>query len=247
MLTDLRLQKYLDGRLSRQETRELEALLEKSPEMRERLEALKGEGEGAHLGHMRRRRHLQHDAKRGSRIRTGILLPALVILLLILGLASHWFVKPGGNSTFALQGGNGHAVDLLYDSPQGWRYFDAGFKPGDSLTFMVRETGNWHVAVMAVEAFGKETRLLPLWRSRDSVTYAKAGNKPAFPSLPAEYAGKQGNALEGLKHYVAFFSQEALPEFHAEEAADILQGVMAQRDAATYRFQVFSVKPREMP
>jgi hypothetical protein len=252
MLTDMRLQKYLEGRLPRTEARELEALLEKSPELRERLEALKAAGDGPHIGQMRRRRHLDHDVKRGSRIRTGTVLPALVLLLIVLGLASHWFAPIGSNSTFAVQASTGRAIELLYDSPQGWRYFDAGFKPGDSLSFSVRESGQWHVSVMAVEVMGKEARLLPLWASNAGKTFAKEGSKPAFSSLPAHsaWAGADSNAvanppLPNLKHYVAFFSQQPLPEIRPDEASDILQGIMAQRDAGEYRFQVFTVKSPE--
>lgn len=247
MLTDLRLQKYLEGRLSRAETRELEALLEKSPELRERLEALKAEGDGPHIGQMRRRRHLEHDVNRGSRIRTGTVLPALVLLLIVLGLASHWFAPMGSNSTFALQASTGKAIELLYDSPQGWRYFDAGFKPGDSLSFTVREPGEWHVAVMAVEVMGKEAQLLPLWASKPGQTFSKSGHKPAFISIPQAQAphASDTSLAQRLRFYVAFFSQQPLPEIRPDEASDILQGVMAQRDGNEYRFQVFTVKARD--
>jgi len=245
MLTDLRLQKYLEGRLNAQESRELEALLEKFPEMRERLDALKAEGEGAHIGHLRRRRHLEPKVNRGSRIRTGTVLPALVLLLIILGLASHWFSRPGANSTFSLQASTGHTVELLYESGQGWRYFDAGFKPGDSLSFSIRENGSWHVAVMAVEVYGRQARLLPIWEDDPAKIFTKKDVKPIFPSLPDAL----GDAIDpkALRHYVAFFSSEPLPDFQPDEAADILQGIMPQRDAASYRFQVFSVKPSENP
>jgi hypothetical protein len=247
MLTDLRLQKYLDGRLSRAEERDLEALLEKSPELRERLEVLKAEGDGPHIGHMRRRRHLEVDTKRGSRIRVGTVLPALVLLLIILGLASHWFVQPGSNSTFAVQSSTGNAVELLYNSTQGWRYFDAGFKPGDSLSFAIREKGDWHVKVMAVQVFGKEAKLLSLWSADSTSIFRKDGRKPVFSSLPPSQAVSDSTPIlpEQLRHYVAFFSAEALPDFHPDEAADILQGVMAQRDASSYHFQVFTVKSLE--
>jgi hypothetical protein len=246
MLTDLRLQKYLEGRLSPQERRDFEELLEKSPEMRARLEVLKEESEGPHLGHRRFRHHLKPDSKRGSRVRTGILLPALVVLALILALASHWFVKPGTNSTFVLQGSTGHSVELLYESPQGWRYFDAGFHIPDSLSFAVRDSGQWHIAVMVVEVVGKEARLLPVWRANDSLTFSKEGRKAIFGSIPQGFPMEDSARVTALLHYVAFFSQEVLPEFREDEASDILQGVIPQRDASSYRYQVFSVKPAEL-
>lgn len=252
MLTDLRLQKYIEGRLSRPEERELERLLEKSPELRERLEVLKAEGDGPHIGQMRRRRHLEGDSKRGSRIRVSTVLPALVLLLIILGLASHWFAPAGSNSTFAVQSSTGKAVELLYNASQGWRYFDTGFKPGDSLSFAIREKGDWHVKVMAVQVFGKEARLLPLWSADSAKVFAKEGRKPVFGSIPPlglnpspKDSSENPLLTEQIRHYVAFFSPEPLPEFHSEEAADILQGIMAQRDAGSYRFQVFTVKTTE--
>ena len=237
MLTDLRLRKYLDGELSLNEAKEVELLLEKNPELKSRLETLRTDAETI-VGRLRCRRHLGHETRRGSRIRYTTILPALLLLLLVLGVTSHWFVRPGSNSTFTIQGGTGNAIELLYSSPKGWRYFDAGFKPGDSLSITIRDNKPHYVKVMGVEAFGTNARLLPLWASDSSNLLAAKAIKPVFTSLPPKYSTPLA-----ILHYVIFYGPEPLPEFLPEEASDILQGVMAQRDAETWKFQVFSVKP----
>ncbi len=137
MLTDLRLQKYLMGQLSSAEEKELEDLMEKNPELKQRLAEL--EERGLVTRPMWERSQLERKSRRGSKVRYTTILPALLILLLVMMLAAHWFAKPGGNSTFIRAGGNGTAVELLYGSARGWRHLDAGFKPGDSLTFAVRD------------------------------------------------------------------------------------------------------------
>src|SRR6187549_3162215 len=138
MLTDLHLQKYLQGMLSKQDERELEAILEKNPEMKARLEVLKNQSEV--LGKPAWQRILLEKGNRsGSRTRYTTLLPALLMLVVVLMVAQHWFSRPGENSTFTMSDGNGSAVELLYDAASGWRYLDAGYKAGDSLTFSIRD------------------------------------------------------------------------------------------------------------
>jgi hypothetical protein len=158
MLTDLHLQKYLDGELSEEDEKELEARLEKDPDLKARLEALENQSQVVGQHAWQRYRKGRH-ARRGSRTRYTTMLPALLFLIVVLMVARHWFVRPGENSTFTLSGGNGNAVELLYDAPTGWRYLDKEYAAGDSLTFSVRDTGSYHIAVAAVFGDGAEAEV----------------------------------------------------------------------------------------
>src|SRR4051812_32712961 len=176
MLTDLHLQKYLQGMLSDKESKELEAILEKNPEMQARLEALKNQSEV--LGKPAWQRiHLERKAARGSRTRYTTLLPALLMLVVVLMVAQHWFARPGENSTFTLSGGNGSAVELLYDAKSGWRYLDAGYKPSDSLTFSIRADGKFHVAVAAVYGSGPDAEATLVWPDAPDRVYDQKSSK----------------------------------------------------------------------
>src|SRR5690606_4380114 len=162
MLTDLHLQKYLQGLLSDKESKELETILEKNADMRARLESLKNQSEV--LGKPAWQRiHLDRRSRKGSRTRYTTLLPALLMLMVVLLVAQHWFSRPGENSTFIMSGGNGSDLELLYNSPKGWRYLDAGYQPGDSLTFSIRSDDRYHVAVVAIYGRGPDAEVVTAW------------------------------------------------------------------------------------
>src|SRR5690606_4465241 len=100
------------GLLSDEEAREVEALLEKSPELKARLETLKSRSEVTGRPTWERVL-LGRRNRRGSRTRATILLPLLLAIGIILALSGHWFSPPGGNSTFTLADGNGTALELI--------------------------------------------------------------------------------------------------------------------------------------
>ena len=181
MLTDLLLHKYLNGRLSREEEKDLEGLMEKNPDLLRRLEELRERGHSVTRPAWERI-FLDRGARRGSRGRYTTLLPAFLVLVLVLGIASHWFSKPGRNSTFLHAGGNGTAVDLLYRSPSGWRYLDAGFRTGDTLTIAVRDGGRYAARVFAVRDGLPGPAAEELWSSPEGRRYAQGDPKPAFAS-----------------------------------------------------------------
>lgn len=235
MLTDLRLQKYLQGLLSEEDAREVEALLARNPEMQARLEALKTQSEV--VGRPMWQRILLDRKTRhgGSRTRTTILLPLLLVVAVILMLGGHWFSKPGENSTFTLAGGNGTALELLYNSSTGWRYLDAGFRGGDSLTFSVRDTGHYHVEVHGVFGRGREAEAFPLFAS-GSDRFGKEGAKPGFMADPVMTERRPSQI-------VVFYDETPLPDLSAARVLDIVETKGNERGGLEFQYQVFSSGP----
>lgn len=236
MLTDLRLQKYLQGRLSEAEAKEVEALLAKSPELAARLEALKAQSEV--VGRPMWRRVLIDRKTRhgGSRTRATILLPLLLVIAVVVTLGGHWFSRPGANSTFTLAGGNGTALEILYNSASGWRYLDAGFRAGDSLTFAVRDSAAYHVAVFSVFGRGREAEVVPLLADAPERRYDRQSPKPAFLAGDAAHAGRPGQIL-------VFYDDTPLPELPAHRVLDILESRGNERGGLDFQYQVFSSGP----
>lgn len=235
MLTDLRLQKYLQGLLSDEDAREVEALVAKNPEMQARLEALKSRSEI--VGRPMWQRILLDGRSRhgGSRTRTTILLPLLIVIAVVLMLGGHWFSKPGENSTFIMAGGNGTALELLYDSESGWRYLDAGYRGGDSLTFAVRDGGNYHVAVNAVFGRGREAEVQSLFAGGET-RFGKEGVKPGFT---ADRSGSERRPSQIL----VFYDDKPLPELPSARVLDILETKGTERGGLEFQYQVFSSGP----
>lgn len=236
MLTDLRLQKYLQGMLSEREAKEVEALVEKSPEMKARLEALQSRSEI--LGKpMWQRVLLGRRNRRGSRTRTTILLPLLLVIAVILMLSGHWFSRPGENSTFTMAGGNGTALELLYNSRAGWRYLDAGFRAGDSLTFSIRDGGSYHVAVLAIFGRGKDAEVATLLAADPGLRYGKDAPKPTF--LP----GGGPDPARRPRQIIVFYDDTPLPELSAARVLDIVETRGNERGGLDFQYQVFSSGP----
>jgi hypothetical protein len=235
MLTDLRLRKYLEGLLSDEDAREVEALLGKSPELKARLETLKARSEVTGRP-MWERVMLGRKDRRGSRTRTTILLPLLLVIGVILALSGHWFSPPGENSTFTLADGNGTSLELLYDSKSGWRYLDAGYREGDSLSFSVRDSGTYHVAVMAVYGRGREARVSTLWADAPARRYSRESAKPTFLPATTPETGRPGRI-------VVFYDDVPLPDLPAERVLDIVEMRGNERGGLDFLYQVFSSGP----
>lgn len=235
MLTDLRLQKYLQGLLSDEDAKELETYIERNPEVKARLEALKTQSEI--VGRPMWQRILLDRKGRhgGSRTRTTLILPLLIVVAVVLALGGHWFSKPGENSTFTLAGGNGTALELLYDSPSGWRYLDASFRHGDSLTLSVRDGGPWFVAVLAISGRGKEALVRALWTD-STHSFSKSGPTPSFLASP-EPGGLPPRQI------VVFYDDTPLPELSAPRVLDIVETHGNERGGLEFHFQVFSSGP----
>jgi hypothetical protein len=242
MLTDLHLQKYLDGELSEEEERDVEAMVEKNPELKARLEALENKSQVMGKPTWQRMREHRH-ARKGSRTRYTIMLPALLILVVILMVSQHWFSKPGQNSTFTMTGGNGKAIELLYNSKNGWRYVDADYKPSDSLSFAVRDAGSYHVAVTAVYGNPKGVALgsnpgaevVPLWPDAPDRTYAQNGSKPVFTAPPGR--------LEAPTQIIVFYRDTPLPEVGGAGAIELMEARGIERGGGDVQYQVFSFAP----
>jgi hypothetical protein len=234
MLTDLHLQKYLDGELSEEEAGEVEAMLEKSPELKARLEALENQSQVVGKPTWQRMREHRH-ARRGSRTRYTIMLPALLILVVVLMVAQHWFSRPGQNSTFTMAGGNGKAIELLYDSQKGWRYLDADFKPGDSLSFSVRDTGAYHVAVTAVYGKDPGAETAVLWSDAPDRTFTRNGSKPVF-ILPQSHR-------EAPSQIIVFYRDTPLPEETGAGALELVESHGVLRGGGDVQYQIFSASP----
>jgi anti-sigma factor RsiW len=233
MLTDLHLQKYLDGELSEEDEKELEARLAKDPELKARLEALENQSQVVGQRAWQRSRKGRH-ARRGSRTRYTTMLPALLFLILVLMVARHWFVRPGENSTFTQTGGNGNAVELLYEAPSGWRYLDKEYAAGDSLTFSVRDSATYHVAVAAVFGEGPDAEVAFAWQDAPDRAYDQKAKKPVF--LPASRTAP-GAAPSRM---IVFYDGKTLPELTSARVLDLLSSQGSERGGLEFRYQVFS-------
>jgi hypothetical protein len=245
MLTDLHLTKYLQGLLSDKESKELEAMLEKNPEMKARLEVLKNQSEV--LGKPAWQRiHLERGSRTGSRTRYTTLLPALLMLVVVLMLAQHWFSRPGENSTFTMSGGNGSGLELLYDSPKGWRYLDAEYKPTDSLTFSVRDEAKYHVAVAAVFGRGPDAEVVMAWPDAPDRVYDAKSPKPVFLPVSSSVQADSAHAGTGAHGQVApdqilvFYDDAPLPELPGPRILDLLSSQGNERGGLEFQYQVFS-------
>jgi hypothetical protein len=222
--------------LSDEEAKEVEAMLAKSPEMAARLEELKAQSDI--VGRPMWRRVLLDRKTRhgGSRTRATLLLPLLLIIAVVITLGGHWFSRPGENSTFTLSGGNGTALEVLYNSATGWRYLDAGFRSGDSLTFSVRDDGAYHVAVYSVYGRGREAEVLPLLADSPEKTFNRQSPKPAFLPGDAAHPGKPAQII-------VFYDDTPLPELPPHRVLDILESKGNERGGLDFQFQVFSSGP----
>ncbi|MDB5051199.1 MAG: hypothetical protein JWO30_4270 [Fibrobacteres bacterium] len=243
MLTDLHLQKYIQGMLSEKESKELEAILEKNPDMKARLEVLKNQSEV--LGKPAWQRiHLERSTRRGSRTRYTTLLPALLMLVVVLMVAQHWFARPGENSTFTMSGGNGSGLELLYDAKTGWRYLDAGYKPTDSLTFSIRAAGRFHVAVAAVYGRGPDAEVVMTWPDAPDRLYDEKSAKPVFiPAYKPAGGEPPVSASAGPvapTQIVVFYDDAPLPELSGERILDLLSSHGNERGGLDFQYQVFS-------
>jgi hypothetical protein len=238
MLTDLRLQKYLQGQLSSEEEKELEVLLEKNPDLKRRLGEL--EERGLVTRPMWERSLLERKARRGSKVRYTTILPALLILGVVLMLASHWFSKPGGNSTFIRAGGNGVAVELLYSSPQGWRYFDAGFKPGDSLTFAVRDKGKYAVEVLGIYPGMPQPVVQAIWKSPEGQHFGTRDVEPVF-SLPSLSLSSQPRTQTSPLYLTVIYDTGSLQTLAAEDLLSLLRDGGGGGRLPTFDYQIFHV------
>lgn len=231
MLTDLHLHKYLEGLLTDKESKEVEAMLEKNPVMRAKLQLLKDQSQI--LGKPTWQRVLlDRSTRKGSRTRYTTLLPALLMLMVILMVTQHWFARPGENSTFTMSGGNGKSLELLYNSSLGWRYLDKDFKPSDSLSIAVRDTGNFHVAVFAIYGRGTEAEVHSLFSADSDKTFSKSTAKPVF--VLKEAASVAPNQI------MVVYGSAPLPALASHDVMDILTTQGNERGGLDFQYQVFS-------
>lgn len=242
MLTDLHLHKYLEGLLSDQESVEVEKLLAKNPDMQARLEALKNQSQV--MGKPTWQRVLmERRTRRGSRTRYTTLLPALLMLMVVLMVTRHWFARPGENSTFTMSGGNGSALELLYNSKDGWRYLDAGFLPSDSLSISIRDSAVYHVSVMAVYGRGPDAEIVSILKdSVDRIYTRGSSSKPVF-SLKTDDAIDQ-TAIKSpdfaSTQIIVFYDDTLLPVLSSSAVLDILASHGNERGGLDFQYQIFS-------
>lgn len=232
MLAERRLRKYLEGDLSAEAAAEIEAWIEKDPEVRALHDKLAAEYEqGPSLFHRKRR---ETGPRRGSRIRATTLLPGLGALILILVLAQHWYSRPGSNSTFTFAGGNAEDLDLLYRSESGWRYLDANFRAGDSLAFKNSGEGPVYLSVWGIWNRDEEPHAERLYRTDAPLPPGKDSERSA-----SVVAGKDAGALVYL---AVFYDSLSSPDLKPESVIRILKEEALPADQAFKgRYQAFAV------
>lgn len=230
MLTDLHLQKFLDGQLSAKEMEEMEKIIEKNPELQARLEVL--ENQSQVIGKKRWQRLAQNrNSRRGSRTRYTTLLPALLLLVIVLLVTRHWFSRPGENSTFTMSGGNGSAMELLYNGEESWRFLDANFNPKDSISISIRDSANYHVIIVAIYGIGPDAQVVTLLPNDSLQTFGKTSAKPAFLLK---------NSVVPPQQIAVFYNTLPLPALSGPEILDILASHGNERGGLDFKYQVFS-------
>jgi hypothetical protein len=177
---------------------------------------------------------LDRKSRHGSRVRYTTILPALLILLLIVLLSSHWFSKPGNNSTFMRTGGNGAAVELLYGSARGWRFLDAGFKPGDSLTFAIRDGGKYAIRIYGIYPGMPEPVAVEIWKSPGEQRYGSRDLEPVFSSSPREVKANP-------RYFAVVYDTASLDQLNAEEVPGLLHDGSGGGRMPSFHYQVFRV------
>jgi hypothetical protein len=239
MLTDLHLHKYLEGRLSDKESDEVEKMLAKNPDMQARLEVLKNQSQV--LKPTWQRVLTERSTRRGSRTRYTTLLPALLMLMVVLMVTRHWFARPGENSTFTMNDGNGTSLELLYNSKFGWRYLDAEFRPSDSLSISIRDTGTYHVSVMAIYGHGPDAEVRPILLDGADKTFAKSSAKPVFLIGTGDSTGLDSHSQTLTPSQImVFYDDIALPPLDRSTVLDILTTHGNERGGLNFQYQVFS-------
>ncbi len=184
------------------------------------------------------RTRFNRRTRHGSKVRYTTILPALLILVLVLVLASHWFGKPGGNSTFIHAGGNGTSVELLYNSSSknegGWRYIDKEFKPEDSLTFTVRDKGKYAIKVYGIYAGIPEPVAEEIWKSPAERRYSNTDPEPIFTSNPTQ----NKSAPQFL---AVVYDTASLDALLAEDIPGLLHNGVTGGRTQNLHYQVFRV------
>ncbi|MEO6098179.1 MAG: hypothetical protein ABIW76_21940 [Fibrobacteria bacterium] len=236
--------------LSKQEATDLEAILEKNPEMKARLEVLKNQSEV--LGKPAWQRiHLERGSRSGSRTRYTTLLPALLMLVVVLMVAQHWFSRPGENSTFTMSDGNGSGVEILYNAKSGWRYLNADYTATDSLTFSIRDEGRYHVAVAAVYGRGQDAEVVMVFGDAPDRVFDRKSPKPVFLPVPkaasaptatgdSGRAALVGSATIAPTQIIVFYDDAPLPELSDANVLDLLFSHGNERGGLDFQYQVFS-------
>jgi hypothetical protein len=133
-----------------------------------------------------------------------------------------------------MSGGNGDAVEVLYDSQGGWRYLDKDFAAGDSLTFSVRDAGAYHVAVAAVFGNGPDAEVEFAWPDAPDRVYGQNGKKPVFLAVSRAAPGVAPSQI------VVFYDDKPLPELTAARVLDLLSSHGNERGGIEFKYQVFS-------
>ncbi len=228
MITDLHLQKFLEGRLSVDESEAVREMLKKSPELQERLDAL--EGRSQIVGRSRWAR-LFLDRKDTRRKSKWTYLPIVILILFIFSLAGHWFSRPGDNSTFTYQAGNASAVELLYDGEQHWRYLDLRYSPTDSLTFSIRDKGRYYVGVYALYNRDGNPEVIPVFSGVEP--FARSGNMPKF--MLQDHDGNPASTAPD--HFLVAYHADFLPRVQPE----IIPFLWSQGASPGFHFQIFSL------
>ncbi len=232
MITDLRLQKYLEGLLSKEETEYVEAQLSKSEEWQARLEVLQNKPQV--FARPIWQRVLMHRKQyTGSKMRFNSVMPILLLIVILVAISGHWFAKPGSNSTFILQDGNASSLELIYNSAQGWHYFDANFSVQDSLSFSIHDSGSYYVQVLGVYEKNQALHTFSIWED-SSRAFVKADKKPEFALL------KNSKKDFVPKFFLLVYDRKPLP--HWDEAT-LLQWLTTKSSPrmAPFLFQIFHV------
>lgn len=241
MLTDLHLHKYLEGHLSEAECKEVEAMLAKNPEMQAKLEALKGQSQV--LKPIWQRVLVDRKNRKGSRTRYTTLLPALLMLMVVLMVTRHWFSRPGENSTFTMSGGNGSSLELLYNSPLGWRYLDKDFKPTDSISIAVRDSGIYYVTVFAIYGRGVEAKAISVLSDDGTKSYSTTSPKPIFVLKPFgsdELSNSPSSEIIAPDQIMVVYKNAPLRSPTSAEILDIIASRGIERGGIDFKYQIFS-------
>ncbi len=217
MLSDLHIRKFIEGRLSREETLALIKEIKQNPALRERYDRLREDNTIVRRSWWRR---LLVEKKKAdsSNLRYAFFLPAFFGLTLCLVLGLHW-LGGSGSSTFTLLSANHQGLELLYQAKDGWRFFNQDFVPSDSLGFSVRDEGMYHTALYLLWKDSNNVHSRLAWYSQSSPLSQKK-ESPRFALSPGI---QQIIQKEASPCFLIFYGKEPIDSLSENTLAEAFE------------------------
>ncbi|NET23868.1 MAG: hypothetical protein F6K07_33320 [Okeania sp. SIO1H5] len=230
MISDLHLLKFLQGKLSEKESQALIEQMKQSPELKQRLRNLQAQSVSVRRPLWQRvlfeKKTVDHRV-----FRVTIIFPSLVLVAFVTLLALHWIARPGSNSTLTYLRGNSESIELLYESKEGWRYFNAGFNLKDSLTIAIQDSISYHCALYLIRS--NPYQVLPVWKHDELLS--QKNTMPRF-QLPQEVVSMKRTDRLLLVH-----SPHPLPHLSEEQVRAVQERELDNLEDLSFQFMLYAL------